>query len=66
MKEVKHEAQAYIVDMVHDCGGIFDDLPTSRLVHQNNKYLYPHKCNRCGEVELFPNHYPRTEFKRLK
>lgn len=70
MAEIRHEAQAYVIEMVHDeCEkkGVLEYQPLANHgnIAENLEDYYPHRCNSCGVIQHFGIIYPHNEFKKL-
>ncbi len=61
--EIKTEAKTYAIDMRCERCNV-GDMISNGLAFTSDPPKYPHKCNKCGEMQTFSKTYPRFEARK--
>ena len=63
MKITKSELKTYSLEAFCDCGGSLIRQP---IVLACSPPLFPHKCDKCQNVENLDRRYPDIEYERIR
>ena len=62
MKLVKSDIKPMMVRAMCECGGEFKP---NGIVLTTYPEQYPHKCDRCGKLDVFYCEYPKVEYEEV-
>lgn len=65
MTETHVQVNTFITRMMCNCGGVMEMVPTNVSV-STYPPQYLHRCNVCGNMQLYLKQYPCIEYKEVE